>query len=122
MVVVALAAHVESTAHRVQAIYGHGAPFRKSKGYQTMLPMPDGWSTMTSIDKTLHRNLRRVFRSGMAVDVLARHEPAVVRNLEIYFGELLRDRDAQGWSAAADMRIWSESQRQDVSREGCRVG
>ncbi|EQL03528.1 benzoate 4-monooxygenase cytochrome P450 [Ophiocordyceps sinensis CO18] len=90
-----------------QAIYGHGAPFRKSRGYETMIPTPDGWSTMTSIDKTLHRRLRRVFRSGLGADFLARHEPAVVRNLRVYFGELQRDRDAQGWGAAADMRKWN---------------
>ncbi|KAM4065027.1 cytochrome p450 [Hirsutella rhossiliensis] len=89
------------------AIYGHGAPFRKAKGYKTMIPIPDGWSTMTSIDKTLHHNLRRVFRSGVGADYLARFEPAILRNLKVYFGQLQREMDADGWSAAADMRKWN---------------
>jgi hypothetical protein len=90
------------------AIYGHGKPFRKSKGYATMIPIPDGWSTMTSIDKTLHHNLRRVFRSGVTAESLARYEPALLRNLEIYFEQLTKSKDSQGWSAAGNMRKWSE--------------
>lgn len=90
-------------------IYSHGKPFRKSKGYATMVPIPDGWSTMTSIDKTLHHNLRRVFRSGVSAESLARHEPAILRNLAVYFSQLTKTKDREGWSAAADMRKWSES-------------
>ena len=90
-----------------QAIYGHGQPFRKSRGYETMIPMPDGWSTMTSVDKTLHHNLRRTFRSGVGAKSLALFEPAILRNLEIYFSELTRKKDAKGWSSASDMRAWS---------------
>ncbi len=96
-------------AHNKEAIYGHGAPFRKSKGYRTMIPIPDGWSTMTSIDKTLHHNLRRVFRSGVGAEDLARFEPAILRNLKVYLCELQREKDAEGWSSAHDMRKWSTS-------------
>lgn len=74
-----------------------------------MVPIPDGWSCMTSIDKELHHNLRKVFRSGLGANFLARYEPAIVRNLGVYFGELQRHRDADGWSSAADMRKWSTS-------------
>lgn len=89
------------------AIYGHGKPFRKSKGYATMIPIPDAWSTMTSIDKGLHHKLRRVFRSGVTTDFLAQYEPAVLRNLIVYFSQLTEAKDAEGWSAAGDMRKWS---------------
>ncbi|OTA88155.1 hypothetical protein M434DRAFT_374900, partial [Hypoxylon sp. CO27-5] len=92
---------------RVQAIYGHGSPFRKSKGYETMIPFPDGWSTMTSIDKSLHHNLRRVFRSGIGTESLARYEPAITRNLKIYFNELQKEQSPEGWSAPSDMREWN---------------
>jgi hypothetical protein len=92
----------------MSAIYGHGKPFRKSKGYATMIPIPDGWSAMTSIDKTLHHNLRRVFRSGVTTDFLAQYEPAILRNLNVYFSELTKVKDAQGWSTANDMRKWSK--------------
>lgn len=73
-----------------------------------MIPIPDGWSTMTSIDKGLHHNLRRVFRSGVTAEYLARFEPAVLRNLEVYFSELGKTNDPDGWSMAADMRRWSK--------------
>ena len=89
------------------AIYGHGKPFRKSCGYETMIPIPDGWSTMTSIDKTLHHNLRRVFRLGVSAEALALYEPAVLRNLKIYFSQLTKSKDAEGWSSPSDMRAWS---------------
>ena len=89
------------------AIYAHGKPFRKSKGYGTMLPLPGGWSTMTSIDKNLHHNLRRVFRSGVTAENLARYEPAILRNLTVYFSQLTKAKDGEGWSTVADMREWS---------------
>lgn len=73
-----------------------------------MIPMLDGWSTMTSIDKALHHNLRRTFRSGVGAKSLALFEPAILRNLKIYFSELTRKRDANGWSSASDMRAWSK--------------
>ena len=73
-----------------------------------MIPIPDGWSTMTSIDKTLHHNLRRVFRSGVTADCLAAYEPAILRNLDVYFSEINKVQDSKGWSTAADMRAWSE--------------
>ncbi|KAI1208163.1 benzoate 4-monooxygenase cytochrome P450 [Annulohypoxylon truncatum] len=91
----------------MNAIYGHGKPFRKSKGYETMIPIPDGWSTMTSIDKTLHHNLRRVLRSGLTTESLARYEPAILRNLKIYFSQLTQERDGEGWSSTGDMRKWN---------------
>lgn len=69
-----------------------------------MVPIPDGWSTMTSIDKELHHNLRRVFRSGVTAESLARYEPAVLRNLEVYFSELAKAKEIDGWSVPADMR------------------
>ena len=73
-----------------------------------MIPIPDGWSTMTSIDKTLHHTLRRTFRSGLTSEYLARYEPAILRNLEVYFAELTRIKDGEGWTAPADMRAWSK--------------
>lgn len=74
-----------------------------------MIPIPDGWSAMTSIDKTLHHNLRRVFRLGVGADSLARFEPAVIRHLRVYFSQLTKDVDSGGWSSPADMRKWSTS-------------
>ncbi|KAI5917751.1 benzoate 4-monooxygenase cytochrome P450 [Camillea tinctor] len=88
-------------------IYGHGKPFKKAKGYGTMIPIPDGWSTMTSTDKTLHHNLRRVFRSGVTTESLSQYEPAILRNLEIYFSQLTKPTCSDGWSTAADMRKWN---------------
>ncbi|KAH8719241.1 benzoate 4-monooxygenase cytochrome P450 [Phaeosphaeriaceae sp. PMI808] len=72
-----------------------------------MVPIPNGWSTMTSIDKTLHHNLRRVFRSGVTTDSLARYEPAILRNLEVYLGQLTKLKDINGWGVANDMRKWN---------------
>ncbi|KAI2601768.1 benzoate 4-monooxygenase cytochrome P450 [Hypoxylon sp. NC1633] len=88
-------------------IYGHSAPFRKSKGYETMIPLADGWSAMTSIDKSLHHRLRKVFKIGVTSESLARYEPAITRNLEVYFDEIQKERDAEGWSVARDMREWN---------------
>ncbi|KHO01974.1 benzoate 4-monooxygenase cytochrome P450 [Metarhizium album ARSEF 1941] len=93
--------------HRKYAIYGHGAPFRKAKGYATMIPTANGWSTMPSIDKTLHRNLRAVVRSGLGADFLSRFEPAILRHLKIYFCQLRQHQDRDGWTRAADMRKWN---------------
>ncbi|RYP08960.1 hypothetical protein DL764_001571 [Monosporascus ibericus] len=62
---------------------------------------------MTSIDKTLHHNLRRVFRLGVGADSLTRYEPAILRSLKIYFRELQKEKDLEGWSSAADMRKWN---------------
>jgi hypothetical protein len=95
----------------MSAIYSHGKPFRKSKGYATMVPIPDGWSAMTSIDKNLHHNLRRVFRYGVSAESLARYEPALLSNLEVYFSELTKSKDREGWSLASDMRKWSKYPR-----------
>jgi hypothetical protein len=92
----------------MSALYGHGSSFRKSKGYETMIPIPDGWSAMTSIDKSLHRNLRKVFRSGVTVEFLTKFEPAILRNMGVYFSQLMKDVDGEGWSMAKDMRRWSE--------------
>jgi hypothetical protein len=64
---------------------------------------------VTSIDKTLHHNLRRVFRSGVGADALAQYEPAILRNLTIYFSEITKARQPDGWTTAADMRKWSMS-------------
>ncbi|KAF2726593.1 benzoate 4-monooxygenase cytochrome P450 [Polyplosphaeria fusca] len=72
-----------------------------------MIPIPNGWSTMTSIDKKLHHNLRRVFRSGVGADSLALYEPAIVRNLEVYFSQLTAAKDSEGWSASGNMRKWN---------------
>lgn len=63
---------------------------------------------MTSIDKTLHQNLRRTFRSGVGAESLAQFEPAILRNLAIYFSQINRDTDSHGWSTPCDMRKWSE--------------
>ncbi|RCI16290.1 hypothetical protein L249_1855 [Ophiocordyceps polyrhachis-furcata BCC 54312] len=87
-----------------KAIYGHGAPFRKSKGYATMCPVPGGWTTMTSIDKPLNQRLRRVFRAGTGAKQLAKFEPAILRRLKICLDQLQVD---NGWSRSADMRRWS---------------
>jgi len=88
-------------------IYGHGNAFRKSKGYETMIPIDDGWSAMTSIDKSLHRNLRKVFRAGVTTEYLSRFEPAILRHLEVYFSQLMKVVDKEGWCAAGDMRRWN---------------
>lgn len=72
-----------------------------------MIPIPDGWSTMTSIDKTLHHNLRRVFRLGASTASIARFEPAILRNLKVYFSQLTDVTNMEGWSHPADMRKWS---------------
>jgi hypothetical protein len=72
---------------------------------------------MTSIDKQLHHDLRRVFRSGVVAESLAKFEPAIIRNLEIYFSELTKTISADGWSASADMRRWSMNQALSSSLE-----
>ncbi|KAI0476354.1 benzoate 4-monooxygenase cytochrome P450 [Xylariaceae sp. FL0804] len=87
-------------------IYGHGKPFRKARGYETMIPIPDGWSTMTSIDKKLHHNLRRVFRSGVGAQSLALYDKAVVHHLEVYFAQIMGSEKPKAWSQPADMRKW----------------
>lgn len=73
-----------------------------------MIPIQDGWSTMTSIDKTLHHNLRRVFRLEVSAESVAYYEPVIIRNLEVYFSQLTKIVDPEGWSAPADMRKWSK--------------
>lgn len=75
-----------------------------------MIVEDNGWSTMTCIDKGLHHDLRRTFRSGLGADWLSRFEPAVPRNLDVLFGQLTApgELDAEGWSRTADMRKWGE--------------
>jgi hypothetical protein len=90
------------------AVYGYGQPFRKASGYSTLVYIPDGWTSTTCIDKTLHRNLRRVIRNGLSNDLLALHEPAILRNIEVYFSELTEVKDSEGWSLPSDMRAWSK--------------
>jgi hypothetical protein len=99
---------MNSSSKCILANYGHGAPFRKSKGYETMIPLDDGWSTMTSINKTLHKNLRQTLRAGLGNDYLKRFEPAILRHLKIYYAELTKDKKPDGWSKAANMRKWSK--------------
>lgn len=74
---------------------------------------------MPSIDKTLHRNLRRVVRSGLGADFLSRFEPAILRNLRVYFGELRKGEDPDGWSPAANMRKWSTLHNVVVYEDKC---
>ncbi|KAI1824019.1 benzoate 4-monooxygenase cytochrome P450 [Xylaria intraflava] len=62
---------------------------------------------MTSRDKTLHQNLRRVFRNGLVAESLSLYDKAVIRHLEVYFSQLTRESNEGGWSPPADMRIWN---------------
>lgn len=75
-----------------------------------MTPVPDGWSTMTATDKSLHHKLRRTFRIGVSSESLSAYEPAILRNLEVYLSELTVVKDSEGWSSPADMRAWSKLQ------------
>lgn len=72
-----------------------------------MIPIPDGWSAMTSTDKSLHHNLRRVFRTGVAAHALPLYDKAIIRHLKVYFSQLTGANGAGGWSPPADMRMWS---------------
>ena len=89
-------------------IYGHGKPFRKSQSYATMVPWEGGWTSATCIDKTMHRSLRHTVVSGMSASSLKRFEPSILKNVAVYFHELLEGpRSEEGWSQARDMNSWS---------------
>ena len=73
-----------------------------------MLPWAGGWSSATCIDKDHHKTLKKTLQSGFNVNALKQFEPAVLRNLKRYldrFGQ--QTADADGWSAAFDMKSWS---------------
>ena len=89
-------------------IYGHGKPFRKAQSYATMVPWEGGWTSATCIDKTMHRSLRHTVVSGMSASSLKLFEPSILKNVAIYFHELLEGpRFEEGWSQARDMNLWS---------------
>jgi cytochrome P450 len=74
-----------------------------------MIPWEDGWSSATSIDKDLHKVLRRTVSSGFNSDSLKQFEPAILKNFNAYFTKILEDsRYAEdGWSALQEMNHWS---------------
>ena len=89
-------------------IYGHGKPFRKAQSYATMVPWEGGWTSATCIDKTMHKSLRHTVVSGMSASSLKLFEPSILKNVAIYFHELLEGpRFEEGWSQARDMNLWS---------------
>lgn len=92
----------------ISDIYGYGKPFKKAKSYATMVPWEGGWSTATSIDKHLHRNLRGTVTSGFSTASYKQFEFVVFKNLDIYFQKLLEGpRDADGWAEPKDVNWWS---------------
>ena len=92
-------------------IYGYSKPFKKSRSYEVMIPWPEGWSSATARDKDLHRDLRRNISSGFSNANLIKFEPAVIRNLDIYFRKVITDVEVEdGWTAPRDMHSWSKCQ------------
>ena len=89
-------------------VYGYGKPFRKAQSYATMVPWAGGETTTTAINKQLHKSLRHDFTSGLSASSLKQYEPAVMRNLGVYFQKMLEgSRVNYGWSQAKDMNLWS---------------
>ena len=89
-------------------IYGHGKPFRKAQSYATMVPWEGGWTSATCIDKTMHKSLRHTVVSGMSASSLKQFEPSILKNIAIYFSQLLEGPHLEdGWSQARDMNLWS---------------
>ena len=73
-----------------------------------MVPWAGGETSATAIDKSLHKNLRRDFKSGLSASSLKQFEPAVIKNLDVYFQKILEGpRVSDGWSQAKDMNSWS---------------
>ena len=73
-----------------------------------MVPWEGGWTTVTSIDKTMHRNLRHTTVSGLSAPSLKQFEPSILKTVGIYLDQLLEGPHFDGgWSQVRDMNLWS---------------
>lgn len=69
-------------------IYGYQKNVKKSNAYLPMVPNHDGWSTLTAIDKNMHRSKRRTLAQGLSDSALKTFEPAMLEHLKAFIDRL----------------------------------
>ncbi len=90
-------------------IYGHRKNVRKAKAYLPMVPEEGGRCTLTCIDKSMHRNKRRLLAQGLSDDALKAFEPSLQSHLDIFChklgGDLFEHNDS--WTEPRNMNNYS---------------
>ena len=88
-------------------IYGHLKNVKKAKAYLPMVPGREGWSTLTCIDKGMHRHRRRLISQGLSDDSLRIFEPALYGYLDTFCAKLGSGAvDWDHWTQAKNVGHW----------------
>ncbi len=78
-----------------------------------MVPEEDSWCTLTCINKSKHRQMRRLITQGLSDDALNTFEPSLLANLDIFCHKLgQHGRENSGsWTEARNMNDYGRSYR-----------
>ncbi|KAI9812638.1 MAG: hypothetical protein M1827_004627 [Pycnora praestabilis] len=68
-----------------------------------MVPEKGAWSTLTMIDKHMHRPRRKMMSKALSDDALKVYEPEMVEHVNILLGLLGEGQRSDGWSSPKDM-------------------
>ena len=85
-------------------IYGHSRNVKKSKAYLPIVYATGGFSILTSIEKDVHRNKRRLMSRWFSDDALDAFVPVMLSQIRIFCDKLLAGAATDGWTEPKDMR------------------
>lgn len=90
-----------NTPRGTQDIYGFSKNVKKAKAYLPMVPEDGAWSSITMIDKKLHRNRRKTASIVLSDEAMKEFEPMVKRQLDLFCSRLSAGSDSlssNAWS------------------------
>ena len=80
---------------------------QKAQGYRLLAPEPGVYSTLTVINKSIHKHKRKVLSQGLSDQSVRAFEPTLLKHIEIFVANLLRTPNNiegdSGWSSPIDM-------------------
>jgi cytochrome P450 len=89
-------------------IFGYKNHVVKSKSYLPMVPEEGAWSTLTIIDKEVHRQRRKVISKALSDSALKDFEPKMIEHMDVFRDQLCGPVDSESWSTAKDMSVLCE--------------
>ena len=90
-------------------IYGFSKNVKKSKAYLPLVPN-NYWSTLTTIDKSVHRVKRKVFSQCLSEHAVKDYEPSLLTHVGSFCKRLQEGLpDSDTWSEARAMDQWCSS-------------
>ena len=68
-----------------------------------MVPEKGAWSTLTMIDKHVHRQKRKIIFKAFSDDAIGTLEPSMAEHLQLFLDQLGEHTYTDGWSGPKDM-------------------